>query len=292
MKKNTNYYWPFIFMAIFITSCGNQSNKSNPHNNTGDKIVPEWKTGVALYSFHAHPFEVALAKADSAGAKYVEGFSFYQLGKKFNNVTMGNLSGEGLQKMKQMLDKRGLKMPSMYVEGAKDAAGWKKHFDMAQSFSMEYLVCEPPKAQWDMLDSLAGLYNIKVAIHEHSKELSAYWHPDSVLAALKGHPNLGVCADLGHWVRSGLDPAECLHKLQGHILGIHLKDVDEVNNLKANDVEVGKGVINFTDVINELKRQHYNGITYVECEHAWDNNMPDVKNALLFFKALVAKTEN
>ena len=43
---------------------------------------------------------------------------------------------------------------------------------------------------------------------------------------------------------------------------------------------------------NELKRQHYIGITYVECEHAWDNNMLDVKNALLFFKALVAKTGN
>ena len=259
MKKSINYYRCFILLIGFFSACSNHI-----YNNRSNKASSEWRTGVALYSFHTFPFEVSLAKADSAGAKNVEGFSFYQLGREFNNVTMGKLSEEGSQKMKQMLDKHGLKMPSMYVEGAKDVVGWKRYFDMAQNFSMEYFVCEPPKEQWNMIDRLAGVYKIKVAIHNHWKGISMYWHPDSVLVAIKGHSNFGACADLGHWVRSGLDPVKCLRQLQGHILGIHLKDLDESNNLKAQDVEVGKGVINFTAVINELKRQHYNVITYVE----------------------------
>lgn len=251
MKSRFNYYVCFILLMGFFSACSNHIYSKRSDNKISTGMPLEWREGVALYSFHEFPFETALAKADSAGAKNVEGFSFYQLGKEFNNVTMGNLSGEGLQKMKQMLVKHGLKMPSMYVEGAKDAVGWEKYFEMAHSFNMEYLVCEPPKAQWNMIDSLAGIYKIKVAIHNHWKGISIYWHPDSVLAAIKGHSNFGACADLGHWVRSGLYPVKCLRQLQGHIFGIHLKDLDEFNNLKAQDVEVGKGVINFTEVIND-----------------------------------------
>jgi sugar phosphate isomerase/epimerase len=36
---------------------------------------------------------------------------------------------------------------------------------------------------------------------------------------------IGACCDTGHWVRSGLHPVECLKKLEGRILGFHLKDV-------------------------------------------------------------------
>lgn len=51
---------------------------------------------------------------------------------------------------------------------------------------------------WDPIDSLAGVYGMNVAIHEHWKGTSAYWYPDSVLDAQKDHPNFGACADLGH----------------------------------------------------------------------------------------------
>ncbi len=242
--------------------------------------------GIALYSFNRFSFVDALEKADSAGAKYVEGFSFHKLGKEFNDSSMAAMSDADINKMKAMLDKKNIKMQSMYVGGAKDAEGWKYYFGMAKRLEMHYLVCEPEKEQWDMLDSLAGLYHIKIAIHEHAKGKSIYWHPDSVLAAIKDHPNFGACADLGHWVRSGLDPVDCLKKLGGHVLGVHLKDLDESDNINANDVMVGKGVIDFPAVVSELKRQQFQGNVYVECEHNWENNLPDVTEAMRYFDGL------
>ncbi len=176
----------------------------------------------------------------------------------------------------------------MYVADAKDAEEWKRYFEMAKTLDMEFLVCEPKKEHWNILDSLGEIYKIKTAIHEHAKGSSRYWHPDSVLAAIKGHKNIGACADLGHWVRSGLDPVKCLQQLKGHIIGIHLKDIAESNNLKGEDVIVGKGVINFPGVVNELKAQNFNGMVYVECEHKMDNNVPDVIESIQYFNKVAA----
>ena len=68
--------------------------------------------------------------------------------------------------------------------------------------------------------------------------MSAYWHPDSVLAALKNHPNFGICADLGHWPKSGINPVDGLKKIAGHIIAIHLKDISVYNNPKILDTPV------------------------------------------------------
>lgn len=292
MKRIINYSSQFVFIAVLLSSCNGHADKVSFNDNSSSGTSPEWRLGVALYSFNRYPFGLAIEKADSAGVKYVEGFSFHKLGKEFNDSTMATVSKEGRSKMKRMMDKKGIKMQSMYVNGGrKNADEWKFFFDMAKEFGMQYLVSEPRKDHLDMVDSLAGLYNIKVAIHQHSKESgSLYWHPDSVLAALKGHPNMGACADLGHWARSGLYPVKCLKKLKGHILGIHLKDIDDFNN-SANDVAVGTGVINFVGVVSELKHQNFTGMVYVECEHKMDNNLPDVVQAIRYFENLTKKNE-
>lgn len=284
MKKFINCSLQIILIAI-ITIVIHTSFISD----TGSGKSVKWKTGVALYSFNRFSFPDALNKADSAGAKYVEGFFFHKLGKDFNDHTIPGLTEEEIVRMKGLMDKKGIKMRSLYAGGAKNIAEWEAFFVFAQKIGIEFLVAEPEKKHWDSLDSLAGKYKIKIAIHQHAKGLSQYWHPDSVLAALKGHPNFGVCADLGHWVRSGLDPVKCLQTLKGHIISVHLKDLDTFGNVNANDVVVGTGVIDFPAVIRELKLQNFGGMVYVEREANWEHNMPDVRQAIRHFVELSKK---
>lgn len=286
MRNLRTYWWIIALAGVYFAACNNRPN--DPSIDSQVENV-EWKTGVALYSFHTLPFKLALEKADSGNLRYVEGFSFYKLGKEYNDRTMGSLSKENINKMKEQLKQRNLKMVSMYVSGGNNLDEWKNTFEMAKEFGLEYITCEPLKEHWNMIDSLAGIYKIKVAVHNHWKEISTYWHPDSVLAAIKGRENFGACADIGHWVRSGLDPAKCLEKLNGQILGIHLKDVDESGNPKANDVTVGTGVIDFVSVVNELKRQDYNGMVYVECEHDFGNNLSDIIHSINHFNNISLK---
>lgn len=285
-KKTDNMYKIKYFVSaavVFLMSCGASSNMQS------SVISPsrtDLKLGVALYSFNRKPLEVALQMADSAGAKYVEGFSFYRLGGSFGNTTMGDLQATDITRIKKMMQEKGIKMTSMYAGDAKNVADWKKYFDVGARFGIKYLVTEPSKNHWDMIDSLAGIYKIKIAIHEHAKGHSAYWHPDSVLAAVNGHKNIGACADLGHWVRSGLDPVECLKKLRGHVMGIHLKDLSEAGNMSANDVTPGTGVIDFKAILKELQVQRFSGYIQVECEHNFDNNRADVQEAIEYITRL------
>jgi sugar phosphate isomerase/epimerase len=274
MKTTSKYLLMILAVIIFMAFTNKDKTGGKPRN-------VKWKMGVALYSFNQHGLDKALDLAAQTGVKYVEGFSFYNLGPEFKNKDMGSLNAEGLALLQKKLKDKKLSMSSMYVGDANNESEWKKYFETGRKLGLKYLVCEPRKDLLDMVDSLAGVYKIKIAIHQHVKGSSVYWHPDSVVAATKGHKNIGACADLGHWVRSGLDPVKCLEILSGHIIGVHLKDVDKA----GNDVDLGTGSINFSGVVKELKRQKFSGIINSECEHNIKDNLEDVKQALEYFNS-------
>jgi len=237
--------------------------------------------GVALYSFNRFSLEDGLQKAKQSGVDYVEGFSFQQLGGKFGEKPLASVSEPALAEVRSLLQDNDLRMISMYADG-KTVAEWQALFEKGKHLNLEFLVGEPEPHLWEALDSLAAVYEIRLAIHQHAKGQSRFWHPDSALAALEGHPNFAVCGDLGHWVRSGLDPVECLKKLEGHLVSIHAKDLDSFGNLEATDVKMGSGIIDFEAVLSELRRQGFDGFIFVECEHDWDSNFNDVKSAVDF----------
>ncbi|WP_188508340.1 sugar phosphate isomerase/epimerase family protein [Parapedobacter pyrenivorans] len=237
------------------------------------------KVGVALYSFNRFSLEEGLQKAKQSGVDYVEGFSFQQLGGKFGERPLSALSESELADVRSLVQENGLRMVSMYADG-KTSAEWQVLFEKGKQLGLKFLVGEPEPHLWDELDRLAGDYGLKLAIHQHAKEQSRFWHPDSVLAALEGHPNFAVCGDLGHWVRSGLDPVACLKQLEGRLASIHAKDLDAFGNPDAADVKVGSGIIDYKAVFAELRRQGFEGFIFVECEHDWDNNLDDVKAAV------------
>jgi sugar phosphate isomerase/epimerase len=110
-----------------------------------------------------------------------------------------------------------------------------------------------------------------------------------VLAAIKGHKNIGSCADVGHWARNGVNPVEALKKLAGHIYGVHLKDIKKFGDTKAEDTIVGKGVIDFPPIFRELKRQHFSGMFSIEHESNWYHSVPDVMETVKFYDEQVAK---
>ena len=241
------------------------------------KQPDQWTYGVALYSFNRFPFVEALDKAKTAGATHVEGFSFHKLGTAFGDTALLSLSDEQINRMKSLMDDRGLRMRSMYVSNAKTEAEWINVFEVGQKLGLEFFVGEPDPEDADLLNDLAGRYGIRIAIHQHAEGRSRYWHPDSVLAVLAGREHFGVCGDLGHWARSGLDPVACLKTLKGKLISIHAKDLDAAGDLEAQDVTMGTGVIRYDHVFEELARQQFDGPIYVECEHDWEDNLASVR---------------
>ena len=97
-------------------------------------------------------------------------------------------------------------------------------FDWAKKIGITTIVSEPDPKALPMIDKLAGEYGIKVAIHDHPKP-SRYWDPEYTYGLIRDLKNVGFCADVGHWKRSGLDPVDVLNKYGEKVFSSHFKDL-------------------------------------------------------------------
>ncbi|HLG41181.1 MAG TPA: sugar phosphate isomerase/epimerase [Chitinophagaceae bacterium] len=276
-----------LFTGLF-TACNNDSKQSAEENtNKKSSVDPskDWKFGVALWTFHNVNFPQSLDKVDSAGLKYIEPNTFHSAGPEFNDSMILQLSPAGIDKLKILIAQKGLICESIYIAGDSTVGSWVKQFDIARQFGAKFVTTEPPLNMWDSIDSLAGAYGVKVAIHEHWRGVSHYWNPDTTLMALKGHPNFAVCADLGHWPKSGIDPLDAVKKLGGHIIGVHFKDIAAYNDPMLKDVPVGTGVVKFPEIFVELKKQNFNGYIYIERDSIeQQGNLPSVVQEIKYYQ--------
>ena len=293
MKKTISL---LVIITTFFTACNNneQAAAKEPaaDSSTVSSVDPakDWKFGIALWTFHTFSFSQALDKVDSAGVKYIEPNTFTKTLPELKDSSIMQLSSAGIEKLKDLIAKRGLKLETIYVAGDTTIQSWVKQFEIAKQVGARYVTGEPPLNLWDGIDSLAGIYGVKVAIHEHWKGVSHYWNPDTVILAMKGHPNFGVCADLGHWPKSGIDPLEAIKKLSGHILVVHLKDIAAANDPKLKDVPVGTGIVNFPAVFAELKKQNFSGYIYIERDaEDLPSNLPSVINTVKYYNDQIGK---
>ena len=282
MKKIINL---IVCLALFAAATAQSAkDKASVHP------ASDWKLGVALWTFHTGSFSQALDKVDSAGLRYIEPNNFTKTLPELKDSSLMQLSPAGITTLKSLIEQRGLKCESVYLAGGNDIAAWKKQFEMAKQFGVQFVTAEPPLRMLDSVDSLAGVYGIKVAIHEHWKGMSQYWNPDTTLMAMKNHPNLGVCADLGHWPKSGINPLDAVKKLNGHIIAIHLKDIAAYNDTKLVDVPVGTGVVDFPAIFRELKQQGFKGPIYIERDATEQpSNLPSVLQEIKYYNEQVSK---
>jgi sugar phosphate isomerase/epimerase len=289
--------YAFFFCLVALTAC-NQRKTTTDHttdttaNTTTGDVAKDWKIGIALWTFHTFNFPDALAKVDSAGLAYVEPNTFHKAGTALKDSLILQLSSAGIDKLKTLLDEKGQKALSVYIVGDSTVQSWKKQFEIAKQLGAKFVTAEPPVNMWDSVDSLAGAFEMKVAIHEHWKGVSHYWHPDSVLAAVKDHPNFGACADLGHWPKSGINPVEAVKKLRGHIIAVHLKDIAAYNDPKLKDVPVGTGIVDFPAIFQELKKQQFTGPIYIERDaEDQPSNLPSVIQTVKYYNEQIKQLQ-
>lgn len=282
----------FVFAACNSSTSSSSTGDSTSVDTTAVSTgsTAGFKLGVQMWTFRMFTFMEALDKVDSAGIKSIEAFWGQKLGGSFPGEFGLRMSPVTRAGLKKILQDKGIQIVAMGVISPQDKVEWIKAFDLAKEFGLSYITCEPNKTQWDMIDSLAGVYGIRIAIHDHPKP-NAYWSPDSVLAAIQNHHNIGSCADIGHWARNGLNPVDCLKQLEGHVFGVHLKDIVKFDDTQAADTVVSKGVIDFPAVFTELKRQNFNGMLSIEHESNWYHSLPDVIETKNYYDGEIAKLQ-
>lgn len=268
-----------------------------------------WQLGAQAWTFRTHTFTATLDTIQSIGLKYVQAFPGQKLGGAMEGTMDYKMSAEKRKQVLDLLKSKGIKMVSFGVTGADNESDWRKLFEFAQAMKLQSIAVEPSYKDMPLVSRLADEFKVNVAIHNHPQP-TLYWSPDTVLKYTSGlSKRIGVNADIGHWVRAGLDPVESLKKFQGRIFALHFKDLDrkpsdemlqklgalpagsgftpELIQLLQNgphDVVWGTGVSRIKEVMAELKRQGYKGPIFAEYEHNWGKNAGEVKESTVYFR--------
>lgn len=262
---------------------------TKPDTNRYPEEKLDWKLGAQSYTFNRFTFIEALDKISACGLSYVEAYPSQEIGGGIKEKMNYQMSESNKEYLKDLLKKKKIRLISYGVILVKDINEWRKIFAFAKSMGIKTITCEPDERMLDELSKLCDEFKINIAIHNHPYP-SNYWKPETVLKAIEGKSKrLGACADIGHWVRSGLDPVASLKKLEGRVYQLHFKDLNEKGNKEAHDVHWGTGVNNIEGVIIELKRQGFKGMISAEYEYNWENNVPDVKVSVENFRTIVRK---
>lgn len=247
-----------------------------------------WKLGAQAYSFNRFTLTEALDKLDSCGLQYVECYPGQTIGGGIEGKMDYKMDAAKRAQVLNLLKSKNKTLVAYGVISVKGEAEWKQLFEFAKAMNIQILTSEPRREDLDIISGLCDEYKIKLAIHDHPKP-SHYWSPDSVLAAIQGRSKyMGACADIGHWVRSGLDPIESLQKLNGRVYSLHLKDLHEKSR-QGHDVVWGTGVCNIEGVLKELKKQKFKGLFSAEYEHNWFNSVPEITESVKNVRGMISK---
>jgi sugar phosphate isomerase/epimerase len=124
--------------------------------------------------------------------------------------------------------------------------------------------------------------------HLHGPNDENYPSPESIYEKIKNMDSrIGLCLDVGHTVRFGINPAEEVKKYSDRILDIHLKDVSAAS-AEGNTIEIGRGVIDIPELLNTLIKFNYKGIAALEFEKDKEDPLPGIAESLGFAKGVLS----
>ena len=242
-----------------------------------------WRLGCQAWTFHRSTLFDAIEKTASLGLKYIESYVGQRLSDDHPTAQFrSNLPADLRTLVKKKLADSGVKLLSHC-----DVAGpYRELFDFAKDMGMEMLIAEPPEDDLDTCDKLCEEYGIPMALTNHPKP-ALYWNPDTVLKVCNGRSKrIGASGDIGHWVHEGLNPTECVKKLEGRLVQFHFRDMDKYGP-DARDVPLGTGICDIKGILARLHRQGIKPIFMLECKDSY--SLPELAQSVKFFDQVAAE---
>lgn len=275
-----NRYKIFLGFLLIMSLC--RVSGQNQYNASGAEKLG-WRLASQAYTFKKFNFVETLEMLNRLDIQYIEMYRKQEIGGGYKGITHYNMNAKTRTHIKELLARHNIKVVNFGVVHAADETEWRQIFDFAKALGIETLTAEPDSGHLDMMEALAEEYQINVALHNHPVP-SYYWHPEIVKRHLDGRSKrLGVCADIGHWTRSGIDPVQALKILKGRIITCHIKDLNAFGITEAHDLPWGTGVSNISGVLHELRQQNFKGVFTIEYEYNWENSSPEIQESIHYF---------
>ncbi len=240
------------------------------------------KIGVATYTLRELPIEVAIIGVQRVGLKYVS------IKNVKNHIDLSHTVEERKQRA-QLFKDAGITPLSVGNVGMKnDEADIRRAFEFARDVGVPTMVCAPDKNSIPILDKMVKEFNIRLAIHNHGPEDKQFPSPYDVMQAVEKYDKrIGLCIDVGHTARAGVDPAESIIKCRERLYDLHLKDISALGN-RNTPIESGRGILNTKSILAALVKIKYQGLVGFEYEKDSKDPVPGLAESVGYTKGLLA----
>ena len=166
--------------------------------------------------------------------------------------------------------------------------GLRHSFEYARAAGLPMMVCAPTRENLPVVERLVKEFDIRIAIHNHGPEDKHFPTVQSVLDAVRPlDRRCGLCMDVGHSARTGVDVVKSIAKAGARLFDMHVKDLESFTS-KASQCDVGDGIMPFPAIFKQLKRMHYQGCVNLEYEINGANPMPGVERSFCYMRGVLA----
>jgi sugar phosphate isomerase/epimerase len=266
------------------------SSRLSPAVKAQEKLG--WRLGITAYSFHKYTLFEAIDKTSELGLPYLGGLSFQPVSREILKNFDCQLSDDELKQIRLKLDSAGVRLLThYYAQIPGDEEGCRRVFEFGRKMGIETFISEPPLETLDMIETYCDKYDIKLAIHNHGQQQSPHsWHPEKVLDVCAGRSDrIGACADVGYWVRSGIDPVEGVRTLGNRLITVQMHDLHERSG-DGHDVPWGSGVVDVEKLLKEFHRLGIQPTMFgLEYSFDWLDSMPEIAASIDFFNSVSLK---
>jgi inosose dehydratase len=239
------------------------------------------KLGMASYTYRKFTLDQALEMTREAGLKYIN--------LKDVHLPMKTSAAER-QDVRRKVEAAGLVLMGggvIYLLGVGEPE-IRAAFEYVKDAGMPTMVCSPSPDVLDIVEKMARLYDVRVAINNRGPGDKYFPSPYDVHRVVKNRDQrLGICMDTGHTVRVGDDPVRVIRECGGRLYDLHLKDVT-LARPEGKSTEVGRGVVDMVGVLRALVRRKFPFHAGLECDENENAPQPDVLGSVAYMRGVLA----
>jgi sugar phosphate isomerase/epimerase len=214
------------------------------------------------------------------------GLSFQKVGGGIEKNFEPGLSDDELRQIRFKLDAAGVRLLTYYIQDIPgEEAGCRRVFEFGRKIGIKTFMSEPKPEALDTVEKFCDAYDINVALHNHDAKASpVYWNPAGILKVCEGRSKrLGACADLGYWMRGGIDPIQAARQLKDRLITVQMHDL-HARGPDGHDVPWGTGVGHTAEFLTELHRLGIRPTMFgLEYSYNWLESMPEIARCIAFF---------
>lgn len=247
---------------------------------TGGARQVAFSLGVATVSLKGMPLEQALQAVKRVGMDRVSLFRAHSPWE--NTPAQWTASAQKIRAMGIDPTCCGV----LYLKN--DETEMRRMLDYVRALDVSLFSCSPEPAALPLLERLVKEYNLQAAIHNHGPEDKVWPSPETIWAAIKSmDERIGLCLDIGHTYRSGMNPAEAIRRYRSRLYDIHIKDSAAEVGAKDTPVEMGRGRIDLHAILSTLIEIGYSRHVWFEYEKDPDDPVPGLAESIGYIRGLL-----